>query len=394
MNSIQFIKGQAGVPKTLPGEDHISGMLMFCADLPTADAGVSGFGATDRIKAISTIEMAESMGIRPSASSWFMRVLHYHLSEVFRINPAIELFVGIYAVDSNYDAIKAMQNYAQGRMRQIAIVRLSAALTSAAVVELQGVADTLDSQAQPLQILAAFKVADISTLPTGLSGPGRKNVSIVIGQDGAGRAEQLYNDPTNVTNKNTVSCIGLALGHLSLSAVHESISWVQRFPSGIDEPAFVDGKLLRNLDKAQVAALDAARMLFLIKHNGIPGSYWNDSHTLDIATSDYAYIEANRTMDKAIRGIRTYLVPYLSSPLYVDPVTGKLDAPTVKFLEELAGTQLEQMERARELSGYRVEVDPNQNVLATSTVEFVVKQVAVGVMRRISVKIGFTTKLD
>ena len=52
--------------------------------------------------------------------------------------------------------------------------------------------------------------------------------------------------------------------------------------------------------------------------HGLNGSFYNDSFTMDTITSDYAYIERVRTMDKAVRGIRTYLLPHLSSPLYVD----------------------------------------------------------------------------
>jgi hypothetical protein len=115
---------------------------------------------------------------------------------------------------------------------------------------------------------------------------------------------------------------------------------------------------------------------------------------MELATSDYAYIENVRTIDKAIRGIRTYLLPYLSSPLYVDPETGKLRPDTVAFIETLAGKQLENMEADGELSGYSCEVDPAQNVLSSSEVEIVIKKIGVGVMRKVNVKIGYTTKLD
>ena len=128
-------------------------------------------------------------------------------------------------------------------------------------------------------------------------------------------------------------------------------------------------------------------------HVGDADNYFNDSHTLDVLTSDYAYIENNRTIDKAIRGIRRNLLPYLSSPLDVDASTGKLDNGTVKFLEATAGDALTDMEKAGELSGYSVGIDADQNVLATSEVEIVIKNVPKGVMRKVKVKIGFTTNI-
>ena len=115
----------------------------------------------------------------------------------------------------------------------------------------------------------------------------------------------------------------------------------------------------------------------------------NDSHTMDSPVSDYSKIELVRTMDKAVRGIRTYLLPELGSPLYVDPESGKLSAATVKHLELTANRPLEDMAKAGELSGFSVEIDADQNVLASSTVEFVVKNVAVGVFRKGSIKIGY-----
>ena len=50
---------------------------------------------------------------------------------------------------------------------------------------------------------------------------------------------------------------------------------------------------------------------------------------------------------------------------------------------------IEEMEKAGELSGYVVEIDPDQNVLATSEIEIVIRPVGVGVVRRIRIKIGY-----
>ena len=79
--------------------------------------------------------------------------------------------------------------------------------------------------------------------------------------------------------------------------------------------------------------------------------------------------------------------------MLVDANSGKVDPSTVAFLETTAGRALEDMEKAGELSGYSVTIDPDQNVLSTSELEFVIKQVATGVMRRMRIKIGYTTKL-
>jgi hypothetical protein len=90
-----------------------------------------------------------------------------------------------------------------------------------------------------------------------------------------------------------------------------------------------------------------------------------------------------------VRGVRTYLIPELGGNIYIDAETGKMQAYSVSHLETTANKALEDMEKAGELSGYKVEIDPEQDVLSTSEVEIVIRQVAVGVMRKIKVKIGF-----
>ena len=98
-------------------------------------------------------------------------------------------------------------------------------------------------------------------------------------------------------------------------------------------------------------------------------------------------------MDKAVRGIRKYLTPELGGAVYIDKETGKLQDYTIKHLEGVASRALEEMERASELSGYRAYINPEQNVLASSSIEVVIREVPTGVLRSLRVKIGFTQKL-
>ena len=282
-----------------------------------------------------------------------------------------------------------MQNYAGGRIRQIGVWCGDKVFAADDVVAIQGVADALDGVNAPLSVLYAPKVADVTKMPTDVAGANQCRVSVVIGQAGSGTGAELYAADANKTLKSTVSCLGVMLGLLSAAKVHQSISWIKNFPTGVTLPAFGDGTLYRSLDSAMIEQLDAARYMFLVTQIGQSGSYVNDSHTMDSATSDYAMIESVRTMDKAVRGVRTYLTPELGGNVYVDAETGKMQAFSVAHLETTANKALEDMEKAGELSGYKVEIDPEQDVLSTSMVEIVIKQVAVGVMRKIRVRIGF-----
>lgn len=387
--SLTIVRQNGNVPKSQNGQDHVSGFVAYLleADIPAA------FKA-EPVQAVSTIDKAEELGITADATAWSVKMLHYQLEEVFRINPSITLYVGLFSKPESmtFQELKTVQNYAEGAIRQMAIWNGDTAPTADNIVKLEAVADSLDTENAPLSTLYAPLVSNYKNLPSNLA-TNNPRVSVVIAQAGSGTGAELYKSKDNKT-KATVSAIGVALGTLSKAAVHQCIAWVKNFPSGISMPALGDGTLVRTIDKGELEKLDANRYLFLNNVVGVAGSYWNDSHTMDSPTSDYAAIESVRTMDKAVRGIRTYLTPELGGNVYIDPDTGKLQSYTVSHLETTANIPLEEMEKAGELSGYKAEIDAEQDVLSTSTIEVTIKNVPVGVVRKFKVKIGFVKSLE
>lgn len=385
--SLKILRENGNVPKTLPGEDHITGLVFYMAagDIPDAFR-------TERVQALSTIDAAEAAGITADAASWAVKVLHYHLSELYRLNPAVSLYVGIFEKPQEaqtFAELKTVQNYAAGRIRQIGVWCGDTPLSAEALTTLQGIGDALADEEAELSIVYAPKVSSVKQQAVNLAGANQSRVSVVIGQTGSGTGAELYKDKGNAA-KASVSGLGVVLGLLSRAKVHQCIAWIKEFPTGVSLPAFGDGTLVRDVDKALIETLDTTgRYLFFVTHTGQAGSYMNDSHTMDSALSDYAAIESVRTMDKAVRGIRTYVKPELGGNVYVDPTTGQLASYTVAHLETVANQALEAMERDGELSGYKVEVDPAQDVASTGLVEFVIKNVAVPVMRHVRIKIGF-----
>lgn len=387
--SLTIVRQNGNVPKSQNGQDHVSGFVAYLleADIPAA------FKA-EPVQAVSTIDKAEELGITADATAWSVKMLHYQLEEVFRINPSITLYVGLFSKPESmtFQELKTVQNYAEGAIRQMAIWNGDTAPTADNIMKLESVADSLDTENAPLSTLYAPLVSNYKNLPSNLA-TNNPRVSVVIAQAGSGTGAELYKSKDNKT-KATVSAIGVALGTLSKAAVHQCIAWVKNFPSGISMPALGDGTLVRTIDKGELEKLDANRYLFLNNVVGVAGSYWNDSHTMDSPTSDYAAIESVRTMDKAVRGIRTYLTPELGGNVYIDPDTGKLQSYTVSHLETTANIPLEEMEKAGELSGYKAEIDAEQDVLSTSTIEVTIKNVPVGVVRKFKVKIGFVKSLE
>ena len=249
MNSITVKRENGNVPKSLPGEDHVSGIIFYV----DAEKDVPEGFKTEPINAVSTIDGAEALGITPDAESWIVRVMHYTLSEIYRLNASISLYVGVYVKGDHqtFSEVKALQNYANGAIRQVAIWNGSAEITGEDVATLDSIGTALDLENAPLSIGIAPKVADFSALPLDLA-VSYPRVSVIIGQAGSGLGASLYTHALNERNKYAVSCIGVWLGHVSSAAVHESISWVKKFPSGISLPALSDGTLVRNIDKAWI----------------------------------------------------------------------------------------------------------------------------------------------
>ena len=177
MQSIRIERTNGNIPRSLAGEDHISGLLFYGGKLP------SGFAETKRIQAVSSIETAEKLGITSDAEDWTIRVLHYQLREIFNLNPAVSLYVGIFKASSGtptFSEIKTMQNFVGGKLRQIGVWDGQTELSADNLIALQAVRTTLESQDKPLSIFYAPKITDITAMPADLAGANKNGVSVVI----------------------------------------------------------------------------------------------------------------------------------------------------------------------------------------------------------------------
>jgi hypothetical protein len=188
------------------------------------------------------------------------------------------------------------------------------------------------------------------------------------------------------------------LGTVSLASVSENIGWVGKFniSDGVENEvlAFANGQKYASsaISDSLLDTLNDRRYCFLKKFVELSGSYWNDSHTAVLANNDYAYIENNRTIDKAIRNLYLSYLPLLNSPLELN-ADGTLADNTLVYFETVGETALDQMLRDSELSARAITIDPVQNVLATSLIVVAVTLVIKGVARTIKIPIGFKPKI-
>ena len=327
-----------------------------------------------------------------------LAVWHYHIAEYFRIQPKGNLYVGFFVVPGIYTftEITTMQNYANGKIRQVGVLKdFSSTFASGNLTTINAeVVANCDANHKPLSVLYAADLsgtADLTTL-TNLNTLSANKVSAVISQDGAGLGWYLWKG----TGK-SITTLGACLGAVSLASVSDDIAWIGKFNisngSECDTLAFANGTAVSSLSQGTLDLLDNYRYIFLVKYTGIAGSYFNDSHCAVIETSDYAYIENNRTIDKAIRGIYSSVLPALNSPLVLN-ADGTLSDETIAYFTSLAELNLTQMIRDKELSGEKVSIDATQNVLSTNKLVISVQLVPIGVARNIEVNIAFTTSIQ
>jgi hypothetical protein len=384
--------GKGGLGRRPINKDKISGILFFNNTLP------SGFSTSARVKKVFSLAEAELLGIAEGSSdhdtAW------YHISEYFRGNSEGELWIGYFAVPaSTYDftEIATMLNAAEGEIRQLAVWANALTFASAQCTTIQAVRDGLPDALKQVDILYSANMAAIVAITgwaavTDLRTLTAKNVTVVIAESGSGAGATLA-----AAKATSISAIGLALGVVSRASVEQSIGNPQNFniSDGIEMeiPALLNGDLVSALSVSALGGLKDKGYLIARKYlPDITGTYFERAPTAIAATSDFAWMEINRTLNKSIRLVRSALIPQLNGTVLLKS-DGTLRDDTVGYYQDLGQTQLTQMETDGEISAGEATIDPTQDVLSTSQLTIAVAIVPVGIAEEIIVNIGLTTNL-
>ena len=376
--------------RPLPGEDHISGLVFYNDNYP------SGFDVNNEIKVVYSLEEAEALGITEGSANHALE--WYQIREFFRVQPKGVLYVGIFPVPAGaYDfaEVAEMQSFAEGKIRQVGVECNEAGVAGATVTTLNGVLKAQADVYRPLSGLISFDIsgtADLSALAD-LRAQTDSLTSVVIGADQGAKGKALATSEARAVN-----ALGACLGAFAFAKVNESIAWPSKFQmsteSELDVVGFGNGDLWKDKTVAELDAIHDKGYIFLKKHEGITGSYFNDSSTCVVATNDFAYQEANRTIDKASRLVYGSLIQDLNGPITVDADSGQLSEDYLSYLKGQGDAALGQMAQNEEVSGYQTLIDPSQNVLSSGEVIVSIEVVPIGVGREITVKIGLKVSLS
>ncbi len=376
--SVTFVVKKGGLSRTASGNDHISA-LVFSANPPNS------WGA-NRAKKYYDLPSAEADGFTevsaPFCEYW------YHIREYFRLNPNGVLWVLMNPTVVSTTLIQVCQ----GEVRQI-----GGYITDVAQIGSvwQTLHNTLDAAFCPAQIVVGWTGAaaiDPSNSTFNMQLKNAPNVSVFGAGDGAAKGAAI----ADALGKTYLPAVGSVIGALSRAKVNENIGWVEMFN-------FSDGTELETIQLSdgslsptdnQIDPYDDAKIMVFKKIMNYGGTYINDTYTAITETDDFATIENNRTFQKSKRLIRAALIPHFKRPIKVDATSGKLEPGIVSFLESQIEIPLTDMQNKSELSGFFVEIDPNQNVLSSSIVTIDVGITPVGVARQFKVTIGYRVKLD
>jgi hypothetical protein len=341
---------------------------------------------------------AIALGVTGVASR--IAVIYYHLKEFFRANPLGILYLGLFTTNASFVELKTLADYADGQLRQAFVFNEATVFATSQVTALQAVVTTLETNEAPIEVLYSANFVDASwasylSLPNlgSLTAP---NVSIIIAQDRGGLGASL-----RAATGKSVSAGGYALGTVSRAKVQECIGATGRFDisdgTELELVGLSNDQYFIDPYDAALTFIDNSRYVFAIKSRNQNGTWFNDSNTSVTQSSDYAYIENNRTINKSIRLARIGLFPYIKSNYRLNS-DGTISDTSISTFKNAVENALASMLTGDnpELSGYQVIVGttPVIRLDGTSAIDITLKDLSSPVARGFNVTVGFTQKLS
>ena len=420
--------GNIGSSSTTSTE-KITGLLFDISKQDKFFTEGAGLAVKDKLQGnvieINSMDDLKELGIAAysgdTSKDLLFGIPYYHISHFFDIQGANgRLFIMFADCGENWDAVDQIQRAAHGMINQLGVwteqslwkMTDSSADTYSIdlVTSLNSKAVALADENAPLSIVVSPNSAVVTTvdgtskqielakIPSCQIDARYVTVLLSQGLDTDVTAMQFANP-----NHTPVGSIGDLLGCVAAASVQESFAWVNKFnligyfpdiEMGFGDITESDGKLTStlkysSLNKVQLDTLDDKGYVFLCKYSGLEsGVFFSKDQTCANATSDYRTMARNRTINKSRRAVRNALLPYVNSPLKVDPSTGYLSSAKITMFQNIVSDVLMTMQTNEEISGYSVTIDKNQNVLKTDTLIIKYSLVPVGVATKIDVVEG------
>lgn len=185
--------------------------------------------------------------------------------------------------------------------------------------------------------------------------------------------------------------VGTLIGRIASIPVQRNIGRVKD-AAVINVSAFFTDGLSVEDHALSAAAIHDKGYVFLKHYVGKAGYFYNDDPTLTSNSDDYNGLARGRVIDKATALAYLTFLEEILDEIPVSP-EGQIHPALIKSWQaNIANVINEQMTVDGEISGVKVYIDENQNILANSKIVINLSIQPVGYAKYIDVKLGFTTE--
>lgn len=342
---------------------------------------------------ITSVYAAEEIGINASFDANNDITLYFDITEYFRLAPEATLYLYDNQTGDEVRSFLNLNKEIKGYGFHLAFDAAGTNLVSTINAH-QAMVNSL-AEVNRLIDFVLIGADGLSTFTQNLTALSAPNVSVTIA----------------CHDTNRITAVGAALGMLAVRQINENMGSVNierkpRAKAGTPDYPLTDVVLNRwieaftskgdNVDSLNGSALnDLLEKGFILAagYEGYAGFFFTNSNTCITTTSDFAYIENNRTWNKAARIIRATLLPKVKGKFKKNPSTGFIAASTVASWNSSLNKELEKMVARDEISGYDVYVQPNQIVNNTTPCVVSAMIVTDGIVHEFNVKLGLTNSI-
>ena len=402
-DGVKVNKAQGGLGRRNPSEDGVVALVYPVTEIA---------GKLEHFNAYELLQLsdAEAMDINESYDANNNTLLHYHISEFFRLAPDGKLF--LIATDGTItgDDTRIKELIRANSTIKVVGMALPATdiddLTGAKIAAVQGMVDDLRAQKIYIDNVILNGVGYAAETPIAnypdLRAENAPNVQVCIAKDPV----------TDVLSGTTTkeAALGSALGMIAVRGVNENMGSVdilvkpdlrkgeenytlttvrdQRWLSSL----LTDGTDVSKLSVVDLNTLTQKGYIYVGSFPAYGGMFFSGDPTCVELASDYAYGHHNRIWNKAARGVYQAGVPKVRSVLKKNE-DGTLRATTIASIQATLEKPLEYMMADGEISAFEIYIDPAQFPTDSTPLMIVARILKDGILHTMEIDLGLTNRI-
>lgn len=193
--------------------------------------------------------------------------------------------------------------------------------------------------------------------------------------------------------KDGSAAMGILLAKIATQTPHINIGRVKDGAAILTE-AYTTAKDNTDTHRNAYDALHDKGYIFFRDIFGKSGYYFNDDPVATALSDDVSSLSKGLVLDKAQRLAYDVLANEILENIPTDPNTGKMSGAVAAYYESIIEESLrrELVDRGS-ASAVKVVVPLDQDILATDTMEVLIRVVPVGSIKRMEVRLGYTKKI-